>query len=287
MQNPADPWKLIWGQPYIDAKRLAAALVEDLHRNSIPEFRTRLLIRDAALAIRSYWGPRKFSQWLRKNPVAHTINSILKEDLGKTGFPSIRRRLVTPPEEAPVRQIFSLLGKEVVGRIEVNVAGSIPTLLSGLTVRPTADIDLVDEVPAVIRKQRALLQRIKNTYGLAIGHVQSHYLPLNWQARHHFLDDFGGLRVYLVDAYDIFVSKLSSKVPKHQDDLRVLATKLDKNIARKRLLEFGQAFLSDVSLAKRIADNWQFLFQEPLIPQQTVQPSAKAKPAKPRRRRPK
>jgi hypothetical protein len=245
------------------------------------------LVRDAAQAIKSYWGPRRFAQWLRKSPVAHTISAILKENLGEAGYPSIGRRLVTATEEAPVRQIFSLLGKDVAERVEVNVAGSIPTLLGGFTARPTEDIDLVDEVPAAIRKQRALLNRIKKEYGLAIGHVQSHYLPQNWEARRHFLGDFGGLRVYLVDVYDIFVSKLSSKMQKHKDDLRVLALKLDKVTAKKRLLEYGQAFLSDALISKPILDNWQFIFQEPLLSEKPAQPTTKAKPGKARRRKPK
>ena len=66
------------------------------------------------------------------------------------------------------------------------------------------------------------------------------YLPAHWQNRRHWLGDFGGLRVYVVDEYDIFVSKLSSKKEKHQSDLGVLALKLDKEIARQRLLTDGR-----------------------------------------------
>ena len=46
-----------------------------------------------------------------------------------------------------IRRIFDLLGRGIHGRVEVHIAGSIPTLIKGLTVRPTGDIDLVDEVP--------------------------------------------------------------------------------------------------------------------------------------------
>lgn len=165
-----------------------------------------------------------------------------------------------------VKQIFTLLGQNVHQRIEVYVAGSIPTLIKGLTARPTADIDLVDEVPAEIRTQRAVLRKIQADYGLSLGHVQSHYLPANWQNRRQFLEDFGGLRVYLVDPYDIFVSKLSSRMEKHQDDLRVLALKLDKETAKRRLLRDGRAFLDDPRQRPQIEANWQFIYQEPLTP---------------------
>jgi len=57
----------------------------------------------------------------------------------------------------------------------------------------------VDEVPAEIRKQRAVLRKIQSDYGLSLGHVQSHYLPIGWQDRRRFLGNFGRLRVYLVD----------------------------------------------------------------------------------------
>src|SRR5205807_9504234 len=137
-------------------------------------------------------------------------------------------------------------------------------LIEGLTARPTEDIDLVNEVPEEIRKQRALLQKIQTDYGLSLGHVQSHCLPSGWEKRRQFLGDFGGLRVYLVDPYDIFVSKLSSKQEKHKDDLRVLAQKLDKARARERLLRDGQAFLQDPYLKPQIDENWRFIYQEPL-----------------------
>ena len=59
-QAPAtlDPWRLVWGQPYIDSRTLAAAIEQDLAHSDHPDFRTRLLVRDAAVALRSYWGSR-------------------------------------------------------------------------------------------------------------------------------------------------------------------------------------------------------------------------------------
>ncbi|MFL5242395.1 MAG: DUF6036 family nucleotidyltransferase [Gemmataceae bacterium] len=296
MNNKDDPRQLIWGQPYIDARRLVSAIEEDLRKTSEPDFRTRLLVRDAAKAVRSFWSSKKFTFLLSKSPAAPRIRAILDEYLGKTGFPNIRKRLVPGSEQDQINKIFALLGKGIDVRVEINVAGSIPTLLGGLTARPTADIFLVDEVPAAIRNQRVHLQRIKHEYGLALGHIRSRYLPLRWQNRRHFLDDFGGLRVYLVDAYDIFISKLSSKLQKHKDDVRVLAMKLDKNIAKKRLFDYGQGFLSDPRIRKAILENWQFLLHELLVLEEPAKPIERPKrgrkassteKTKPRRRKPK
>ncbi len=259
-----DPWKLVWGQPYIDCETLVHAIEEDLRQQSQPDFRTRLLVRDSAVAIRSYWGTEKFSRWLESSSVGHQIRAILDEQLGEPGFHAIRRRLVTSIHFRDIYQIFDLIGRSIHNSIEVYIAGSIPTLIKGLTARPTTDIDFVDEVPAEIRRQHEILHQIESEYGLALTHVQSHYLPLRWQQRRQWLGDFGGLRVFVVDEYDIFVSKLSSKHKKHQDDLRVLALKLDQRVAHNLLLTDGRSFLDDEELREQIKENWRFIFQEPL-----------------------
>jgi hypothetical protein len=259
-----DPWKLVWGQPYIDSATLATLIEQELERSLAPDFRTRLLIRDASRAIRSFWGARKFDRWLTGSSAGARVRAILDEDLGRPGFRYIRRRLVTSVNLTMLKQVLELLGHQVHGRVEMTIAGSIPSLVGGLTARPTDDIDIVDEVPAEIRGQRAILQKIKKDYGLAVGHVQSHYLPAGWQRRRKSLGNFGGLRVYLVDEYDVFVSKLSSKREKHKQDLRVMSAKLKKGVARRRLLAEGRAFLDDPKLRPQIEENWRFIYQEPL-----------------------
>ncbi len=285
-QAPAalDPWRLVWGQPYIDSRTLAAAIEQGLAQSDHPDFRTRLLVRDAAVALRSYWGSRRFEQWLAASPAGRRIHEIMSEDLGEPGYSTIRRRLVDGIDSTQLRQIFELLGRNIHGRVEVHIAGSVPTLIKGLTARPTDDIDLVDEVPQEIRRQRDVLRQIEDDFGLKLGHVQSHYLPPHWRDRRQWLGDFGGLRVYLLDEYDIFVSKLSSKQEKHQLDLRVLALKLDKEKARHRLLTDGHTFLDDPNLRPQIEENWRFIFQEPLVPEQAgeqerIEESAEEPPA--------
>jgi hypothetical protein len=280
-----DPWQLVWGQPYIDSATLAAALEDDLQREPDPDFRTRLLVRDAARALRSFWGATRFRGWLEASRAGKAIQAIMAEDLGVTGFPAIRSRLVNGISATQIKQILDLLGQAINRRLEINIAGSIPTLIKGLTARPTGDIDLVNEVPAEIRKQSALLKKIQSEYGLTLGHVQSHYLPANWESRRQSLGDFGGLRVFLVDVYDIFVSKLSSKQEKHQQDLRVLASKLDPEIIRHRLTNDGRAFLDDPDLRAQIESNWRFVYQAPLFPESPEGP--KELPTKTRTDRPK
>jgi hypothetical protein len=282
-QNRPGAWELVWGQPYIDSKKLATAIEGDLKGNPTPDFRLRLLIRDVARALSSYWSKREFSRWLRASPVGDKVNAILREKLGKPGFRYLRRRFVAAPGKDELEQIFELLGRGIHDRVEVTVAGSIPTLVDGLTQRPTDDIDLVNEVPPEIRNQRTVLKQIQTKYGLSLGHVQEHYLPRNWKERRQFLGDFGGLRVYLADVYDVFVSKLSSKQERHQDDLRVMAPRLDKEKARGRLLTDGKGFLESARDRSTIETNWRFIFREPLLA--AVRPAKRHKRSGPEKTR--
>jgi len=262
---------------------LAAAIEGDLLGNVCPDFRTRLLVRDAALAIKSYWGAPAFKRWLTASPVGEKIAAILAENLGEPGFRNIRRRLVSSTNKDQIAQILDLLGQRIHDRIEINIAGSIPTLIRGLTARPTDDIDFVNEVPKEIREQRRVVEQIKTKYGLILGHVQSHCFPSNWELRRQFFGDHGGIRVYLVDTIDIFVSKLASKQEKHKDDLRVLAPQLDKSVVRERLERDGRAFLDNPFDRPTIEENWRFVFQEPLVSESAASTTAPAPAKKPRK----
>ena len=103
--------RLIWGQPYIDINTLAAAIESEVQHNAHPDYRTRLLIHDAAQAIRSFWGTRKFNRWLADSPARDHLLALLDEPFAETGFPNIRGRLVDNIGDIPIKQIFTLLGQ--------------------------------------------------------------------------------------------------------------------------------------------------------------------------------
>ncbi|HEY9681567.1 MAG TPA: DUF6036 family nucleotidyltransferase [Oculatellaceae cyanobacterium] len=257
------PWELVRGQPYIDDGQLRSAIEGTVLNEGSLDFRTRLLIRDSVHALRSFQG-REFDLWLAASPAKNKIEKILSEKFDEPGYPTIRKRLVSRIPRSQIEQIFELLGKNIRHKIDVYIAGSVPSLLSGSSVRPTDDIDFVDEVPAEIREQRKVLERIEEKYGFTLGHVQSHFLPKNWRQRCTSMGVFAGLRVFLVDEYDVFVSKLASRKEKHLDDLRVLAEKLDKERARNLLLTDGATFLENSVDGSVIRENWRFLYREDL-----------------------
>ena len=185
-----------------------------------------------------------------------------------------------------IKRIFDLLGRVIRGPVEVHIAGSIPTLIKGLTARPTGDIDFVDRFPRKFAASTRCCERSRPILASNWGMSSLIICRLDGLIAGSGYGDFGGLRVYILDEYDIFVSKLGSKQKKHQSDLGVLALKLDKEVAKRRLFSDGRSFLDDPKLRAQIEENWRFIFQEPLIieqiagPEDTVQRPARGRKGK-------
>jgi hypothetical protein len=256
-------WGLVWGQPEVDPAALAEAVERELGRDR-PDFRTRLLIRDSAEALESYWGQERWREWLRQSPARAQIEAIRREDLGETGFPALRERLVEKTDPETVKQFLRDLGTRVAGPVRLPVGGSIALILTGYLSRATEDIDVVDEVPAAVRAHRQLLDELARRYGLRLTHFQSHYLPAGWEGRLHSLGSFGGLQVLTVDVYDVFLSKLFSNRAKDLDDLRVLSPGLDKGTLAQRLQTTAASLLREPTLRPSAERNWYVLYGEPL-----------------------
>src|SRR5207248_2598996 len=125
----------------------------------------------------------------------------------------------------------------------------------GRLSRATDDIDVVDEVPSEIRALYALLDQLKQRFGLRLAHFQSHYLPAGWDQRLHSLGAFGQLQVFLVDVYDVFLSKLFSAREKDRDDLRILLPQLNKESLVHRLQKSAAVLMSDAARRQRADKN--------------------------------
>jgi hypothetical protein len=255
-------WQLI-DQPQIDAADLAAAIDRELARGQ-PDFRTRLLIRDAVNALKERWGDARVQRWLAASPAAAALRDLMNEKLGDPGFPSLGYRIVDQTKAETVLQFLRELGANVRQPTELIIGGSIALILPALLSRHTEDIDVVDEVPAQIRGQHELLEDLSKRYGLGLTHFQSHYLPSGWEKRIKPFGEFGKLRVSLVDEFDIMLGKLFSKREKDRDDLRVLAAQMDKSILQQRLETSGVKLLGEPDLRQNAADNWYILYGEKL-----------------------
>ena len=168
----------------------------------------------------------------------------------------------TRPEQ--VKQFFRELAQHVQHPVRLAVGGAVALILPGLLSRRTEDIDIVNEVPSELRSQHQLLAMLAVQYGLELTPFQSHYLPKGWQQRLHSQEPFGQLHVYLVDAYDVFLSKLFSTRMKDRDDLRMLAPQLDKETITRRLHDTTQDLSAAPGLRQKAEQNWYIIYGESL-----------------------
>jgi hypothetical protein len=259
----ADLWELVWGKPQVDPQGLAEAIAREAGRAGL-DFRTRLLIRDAADALEGYWGSQRWRAWLGGSGAAEAIEAVRRQELGERGFPSLRSRLMDATRPETVRQYLRDLGSRLHQPVRLAIGGSIALILAGQLSRATEDIDIVDEVPEEVRAERVLLAELERLYGLQLTHFQSHFLPAGWEQRVHSLEPFGRLQAAIVDPLDVFLSKLFSKRAKDRDDLRLLLPGFDREAVVRRLRESCTALLGEPALHKAAEENWYVLTGEAL-----------------------
>jgi Nucleotidyltransferase of unknown function (DUF6036) len=259
-----DLWSLVQNHQWVDPEDLRAAVEDQVTRRDL-DYRSRLLIRDSLKALRHHWGDERIEGWLSGSPLGREIETICRGPWDDDrGFSSLMRRVVDVIKPETIQEYFRQLSRHVRRPLRLAVGGSAALILPGYLSRPTEDIDVVDEVPKELREQHALLDDLKARYGLELAHFQQHYLPMRWQDRLHYLDTFGELTVYLVDVYDVFLSKLFSIRTKDIDDLRALKPHLDKDTLARRLHDTCGSMLVAESLRQRAVDNWYILYGEAL-----------------------
>jgi hypothetical protein len=150
--------------------------------------------------------------------------------------------------------------------VHLAVGGAIAPILPGLLSRRTEDIDVVDELPSKLRSQHQLLATLAARYGLGLTHFQSHYWPQGWQQRLQSQEPFGHLHVDLVDAYDVYLSKLFSARIKNRDDLRMLAPSSTRNLlsAIRRFRSTCHDLLAAPDLREKAEQNRYIIYGESL-----------------------
>ena len=264
VQQPVRLWELALDRTHIDPADLTLAIEDQIRRHDL-DYRSCLLIHDSLDALQAYWGPDRLHQWLQQSPVGGEIERIWSAKYDDdVGFPSLKARVMDITRPETVRQFFREVGLALRKPVQIQVGGAIALIMRDMLSRKTEDANVVDEVPEAIRSQHKLLENLKKSYFLEFGHFQSHYLPSGWQNRLRYLDAFGELRVYLVDPYDVFLSKLFSIRRKDMDDMRKLINQLDKEVLTRRLQETTASALAAESLRERAEKNWYILFGEKL-----------------------
>lgn len=257
-----DLWSLVKGKPQVDPTDLAEAVQQQAGEAEL-DFRTRLLIRDSMNALDKYWGHDRLSSWLAETPVRNRLEAIWAEDLGETRF-TVAERLMDKTEPEEIRQFLRELGDHVHRAQRMVVGGSVALILPGHLSRATDDMDVVDEVPEEVRSLHKELRQLRDRFGLSLTHFQSHYLPEGWQNRVHSMAAFGKLQVFLVDVYDVFLSKLFSGRTKDRDDLRMLLPQLDREVLLHKFLNTTGRLRSDAKFLENAQKNWYILTGESL-----------------------
>jgi hypothetical protein len=256
-----DLWDLVLHRQHIDPSELAEAIEAQAAQGPI-DYRTRLLIHDGVGALQNHWGPSVTESWLRASPACDVIEPICREVFDRVGFPYLSEQLMEPTTPESILQMLRELSGLVHRPTRMVVGGAGSLILTGHLARRTQDIDVVDEVPADLRSQHVAIERISRRYQLDLAHFQSHYLPSGWENRLHSEGPFDRLQVYLVDVYDIFLSKLFSKREKDRDDLRVLIPQLEKETLVRKLRETTAAWCADAELRANAVKNWYILYGE-------------------------
>jgi Nucleotidyltransferase of unknown function (DUF6036) len=256
-----DLWSLALDHLQVDPDDLAEAIEYQVHLGDL-DYRTRLLIHDSLDALQCHWGPERLQRWLLQCPYREQIKAIWTAYYDEVGFPSLRRRIVEITRPEQVRQFLRELAQSVQHPVRLAVGGAIALILPGLLSRRTEDIDVVNEVPSELRSQHQLLATLAVRYGLGLTHFQSHYLPKGWEQRLHSQEAFGHLHVYLVDVYDVFLRKLFSARNKDRDDVRMLASQLDKKTIIRRLRNTCHDLLATPGLREKAEQNWYIIYGE-------------------------
>lgn len=257
-----DLWSLTFGQPWIDPNDLMGALERAVLQPV--DYRTTLLIRDSLDALQQHWGKTRLNALLEQSPRGQSLRDLWHQQFEEVGFPTLRGRLMDAISPETVLTYFRDLGVRLRRPAHIVVGGSVALILYGELRRATDDIDVVDELPVEIRNDHQLMNEMAASYGLRLTHFQSHYLPIGWVKRVHSLDVFDRLSVDLVDAYDIFLSKMLSARRKDLDDLRVLAGRLEKSRVEARLRDSCGPLLAEPRYPENAARNWKIVYGEEL-----------------------
>ncbi len=258
-----DLWSLVWCKPQIDPNDLFEAICVEAPKYEL-DYRTRLLIRDSIDALRAYWGSEKLDAMMKQRGIDEDIEDIVGEEFDKVGFPSLKERLMTKTDPKDVEAFFEEIGAHVRRITKLAVGGSIALIMPGHLSRSTEHIDVVDEVPEEIRTQHKLLSDLQQRFGLNLAHFQRHYLPMGWENRLHYLNAYGSLSVYLLDVYDVALSKLFSRRDKDYDDLRILRPQIEKETFAQRMRDTTASMLASESLRKVAEHNWYRLYGDTL-----------------------
>src|SRR4051812_25945716 len=187
---PKDLWSLELYWSRIDPIDLTQAIRDQIESEDL-DYRTRLLIRDSMVALRSCWAPWQMEEWLASCPVRDRIEAICREEFERPGFPSLPRRLGVRTRPEDVLGFLRELGEAVRQTTRLVLGGAAALIVTEHLGRHTEGLDVVGEIPRAVRLLGDVLGDLKCRYCLHVSRMLPEYLPTGWECRVHRGDESG------------------------------------------------------------------------------------------------
>jgi hypothetical protein len=231
-------WKLPFGEPEIDPYRLEKAVAGSALSDSL-DFRTRLLIHDSLVALRDYWGDRRFSEWLASRASSRQLEHILNDaELAPPGFRSIRKRLAKATKRAVALRYIRRLSRDVDQPTRLHVGGRAALVLMLRLSRRLKREDFAD--------------------------AHSHLLPDSWKDRVSPFRTLGNMKVMLLDPIDILVGLLFTPDDGGKDVFRNVARQFGRAALEARLISSAGNLIAEAKLREQAEHTWYIVFGDRL-----------------------
>ena len=260
-----DAWSLVRTPGQIDAETLFDA-VRRLPSISDFDYRSEMLVHDALTVLGEHWGEAALRGRLGRCENRALLEGLREKEFDKFGFWTLRHRVVEATDPETILELFRVLGRAIMRPAQITVGGSSALILARLLVRQTEDIDVVNELPDVVRAEPRLIDDLAKRYELRLTHFASHYLPDRYELRTHSLGIYGRLDVRVVDSLDVIAGKMFSHRPKDFDDVRSVWRLIDRDALRSRLANATASFRKEPRFAESGEKNWYILTGEEQLP---------------------
>ena len=265
MRKEPDAWSLVRTPGQIDAETLFEA-VRRLPSIADFDYRSEMLVHDSLTVLGEHWGEPALQRRLAGCANRVTLESLRRKEFEKFGFWSLRRRVVEATDPEVILRLFRELGRSIHRPAKITVGGSSALILTYLLVRQTDDIDVVNELPDVVRADPRLVDDLAGKFNLRLTHFASHYLPDRFERRTNSLGIYGRLEVRLVDAIDVIAGKLFSRRPKDFKDIQAVWDAIDRVVLRSRVQNATASLRKEARLAEAAEKNWYVLTGEETLP---------------------
>ncbi len=265
-------WTMAWRHRAIAPRRVLDIIPVAVRHPDLDE-RTQLLIRDALNAVAEKLGRDVTQILVDEMPEAKSVNAIWHAEYDKVGFPTLARRMQKPFSPNQLLGYLRELGRRLREPASITIAGSAVLILRAIVVRPTSDIDVIDELPRAIREEHELLKELEFETEVHLGHTASHYMPSGYQGRTTEYAHFDRLSIRMVDTIDLLVGKLFSMRPKDFRDVRDAWDNIDQAAFRDRLARCTHGLREVPRVGEKAKDNWYILTGEKDIPPLVASPA--------------